>query len=174
MTGQYPGDDKRKGKSKETTNQFNYSPPSCVALNHFIIAWQKVELRRCNSLINFVLNQFWLCAVNYDPLMSKDLINVPTDLTDAKSNQFWKLFLTRDCYPCHLLEMGAVLINWSVLLLKEALDMMMMIMIMWTKQRIKRTDNNSGESLLLYTLAPTEVTVLRVSRGLSSCSRSSC
>ena len=66
MTGQYPGDDKRKGKSKETTNQFNYSPPSFVALNHFIIAWQKLELRRCNDLINFVLNQFWLCAVNYD------------------------------------------------------------------------------------------------------------
>ena len=52
--------------------------------------------------------------------------------------------------------------------------MMMMIMIMWTKQRTKRTDNNSGESLLLYTLAPTEVTVLRVSRGVSSsCSRRS-
>ena len=50
--------------------------------------------------------------------------------------------------------------------------MMMMIMIMWTKQRTKRTDNNSGESLLLYTLAPTEVTVLRVSRGVSR-SRSS-
>ena len=66
MTGQYPGDDKRKGKSKETTNQFNYSPPSFVALNHFIIAWQKLELRRCNDLINSVLNQFWLCAVNYD------------------------------------------------------------------------------------------------------------
>ena len=66
MTGQYPGDDKRKGKSKETTNQFNYSPPSFVALNHFIIASQKVELKRCNGLINFVLNQFWLCAVNYD------------------------------------------------------------------------------------------------------------
>ena len=45
--------------------------------------------------------------------------------------------------------------------------MMMMIMIMWTKQRTKRTDNNSGESLLLYTLAPTEVTVLRVSKGVT-------
>ena len=36
--------------------------------------------------------------------------------------------------------------------------------------KTKRTDNNSGESLLLYTLAPTEVTVLRVSRGVSSSS----
>ena len=44
--------------------------------------------------------------------------------------------------------------------------------VLGAKQRTKRTDNNSGESLLLYTLAPTEVTVLRVSRGVSR-SRSS-
>ena len=68
--------------------------------------------------------------------------------------------------------METVLINWSVLLLKEVLDMMVMIMITWAKQRTKRTDNNSGESLLLYTLAPTEVTVLRVSRGVSTSSSS--
>ena len=106
------------------------------------------------------------------PLMSKDQNQNTNRLITkvAKSNYFWKLFLTRDCYPCHLLEMGAVLINWFVLLLKEVLDKMMMIMITWAKQRTKRTDNNSGESLLLYTLAPTEVTVQRVSRGGSSCS----
>ena len=103
------------------------------------------------------------------PLMPKDQNQNTNRLITivAKSNYFWKLFLTRDCY---LLEMGAVLINWFVLLLKEVLDKMMMIMITWAKQRTKRTDNNSGESLLLYTLAPTEVTVQRVSRGGSSCS----